>query len=482
MANAGFYMLAAVPVLLITTGLPAFMILILIATLFALVGVVTGAFPYALLQAVPQRIIGLLENDLLQALPLYVLMGALLNRLTLAETLFRAGTSVFRRSAAAPLLSVLGLGALLAPMNGSVGASVATLSRIVLPRLEEHRVPSAEGLAAVCVASTLGVVVPPSLVLILLGDRMLTAHTEAMNITGHLMRAVNTQDIFRGALPAAAIFLVLTAALVLRMGGGAPSAETRAASGERMTRREWAIAAATLIFVVGLLMAVVLGYVYAVEAAAAGGMALFAIGIASRRLDVKVLRPVLRDTAAITGALFALFVAATTFTLVVRAFGTDQVIAELIGGIPGGAGGAMLAVMLLLWLSAFALDAFEIILVIIPLVMPPLLTRVDDPVWVSVLTLLALQSSFLLPPLGYAVMVARSLFPARVDLRALTTALMPFLAIQLVVLGLVIAFPRLAHLALPAEPSAFLPTHELNGKEIEQRLLRQLPPPADSDR
>lgn len=481
MANAGFYMLACVPVLLVATGLPAFMVLILIATLFAAIGVLAGAVPYQLLQALPQRLLGLLENDLLQALPLYVLMGALLNRLPLADMLFRAGTSLFRRTAAAPLLSALGLGAMLAPMNGSVGASVATLSRIVLPRLQAHRVSSTQGLAAVCVASTLGVVVPPSLVLILLGDAMLNAHTVAMNITGHITRAINTQDVFRGALPPAAIFLLLTGVLAWRIGRRADPAGAGVAPGERMKMREWAIAAATLFFVVGLLAAVVAGYVYAVEAAAAGGMALFAIGVASRTLSLNVMRQVLRDTTAITGALFALFVGATTFTLVVRAFGTDRVIAGVIQQIPGGAMGSVLAVMLLLWLCAFALDAFEIIFVVIPLVMPPLLTRVDDPVWVSVLTLLALQSSFLLPPLGYAVMTVRTVFPVRVDLRALMRALLPFLAIQLVVLGLTVFVPALAHLALPAEPVAFLPKHKLTDQEIEQRLLQQLPPPSDSD-
>jgi tripartite ATP-independent transporter DctM subunit len=473
LANAGLYMLALVPVLLIATGLPAFIVLITIATVFAIIGVLAGAFPHELLQALPYRILGLLDNDLLQALPLYVLMGALLNRLALAERLFRVATSLFRRSAAAPLLGALGLGALLAPMNGAVGASVATLARIVLPRLQEYRVSEAEGLAAVCVASTLGVVVPPSLVLILLGDQMLRAHTEAMNITGHLARAINTQDIFRGALPAAAIFFVLTAVLMARIGGRAGAGAARP---EPVAQRERAMAVATLFFVVALLAAVVAGYVYAVEAAATGGTVLFVAGLASRRLTLKVLRQVLRDTAAISGALFAVFVGATSFTLVLRAFNTDLVIAGLIGRVPGGAGGAVLAVLLLLWFSAFALDAFEIIFVLIPLLMPPLLTRVDDPVWVSVLALLALQSSFLLPPLGYAVMVARSLFPARVDLRALAAALLPFVAIQLLVLGVSFSFPRLAHLALPTEPSGFVPKHELTGKELEQRLQQQLPP------
>ena len=391
MIDAGFYMLACVPVLLIATGLPAFMILIFIAVAAAAIGVAAGALPYELLTALPQRIEGLLETDILQALPLYALMGALLNRLPLADILFRAGTALFARTAAAPLLSAVGLGTLLAPMNGSVGASVATLTRIVLPRLRTHHVSNANGLATVCVASTLGVVVPPSLVLILLGNAMLRADTQAMNITGHLGVAINTQDVFRGALPPAAMFLVLTAVLTWLIGRRAtPPAGARLTPSERVRPRDWVIAAATVAFVLGLLIGVVLGYFYAVETAAAGGMALFVIGLVSRTLTMKVLGQVLHDTMAITGALFALLIGATTFTLVVRAFGTDRVITEIIQWVPCGGMGAVLAVMLVLWLCAFALDAFEIIFVVIPLVMPALLTRVDDAVWVSVLALLSL--------------------------------------------------------------------------------------------
>ncbi len=479
MIDAGFYMLACVPILLIATGLPAFMILIFIATAAAAIGVAAGALPYELLTALPQRIEGLLETDILQALPLYALMGALLNRLPLADILFRAGTALFARTAAAPLLSAVGLGTLLAPMNGSVGASVATLTRIVLPRLHTHHVSNANGLATVCVASTLGVVVPPSLVLILLGNAMLRADTQAMNITGHLGVALNPQAVFRGALPPAAMFLVLTAVLTWLIGRrAAPPAGARLTPSERVRPRDWVIAAATVAFVLGLLIGVVLGYFYAVEAAAAGGMALFVIGLVSRTLTMKVLGQVLHDTMAITGALFALLIGATTFTLVVRAFGTDRVITEIIQWVPGGGMGAVLAVMLVLWLCAFALDAFEIIFVVIPLVMPALLTRVDDAVWVSVLALLSLQASFLLPPLGYAVMMARTSAPTRVDLRALVAALLPFLGAQLVVLGLTMAFPGLARLAMPASPVAAA-QHKLSPQQVERLLQQSLPPDED---
>jgi len=471
MASAGLWMLALVAVVMIATGLPAFVALIGVAVSFALAGIATGALPYELFTALPWRVLGLLENDLLQALPLYVLMGALLNRLPLADLLFRAGNALFARTAAAPLLSALGLGALLAPMNGSVGAGVATLSRVVHPRLLARGIAAEESLAIVCVASTLGVVVPPSLVLILLGDAMLGAHTQAVTQMGRLERVINTQDVFRGALAPAALFLLLCFAWAWWTGRRA----RRAAPGP-VGARNWLAAGATCALILGLLSAVTAGYLYAVEAAAAGAVALFAFGLATRALTRPVLGLVLRNTMAVTGALFALFVAATTFTLVFRAFGSDRLLATLVQAIPGGGGAAVATVLVVLGLCAFVLDAFEIILVIIPLLMPALLMREPDAVWVSVLTLLALQASFLIPPFGYAIMMARSATGAAGRLSRLSAALLPFLGLQLAVLGLTLAWPPLAHLA---EPAAAVQRH-LPDAEIDRQLDNIAPVP-DSD-
>jgi TRAP-type mannitol/chloroaromatic compound transport system permease large subunit len=342
------------------------------------------------------------------------------------------------------LLAAMGLGAMLAPMSGSVGASVATLSRIVQPRLAARGASATSGFAAICVASTLGVVIPPSLVLILLGDAMLRAHTEAVNATGVMVRVINTQDVFRGALVPAAIFVALCLALAWWTGRREKPTDRAA---EAVGVRDAAIALATLLFIVGLLAMVVAGRIYPVEAAATGGLALFAIGIATGALRGEAMRLVLRDTMAVTGALFALFIAATTFTLVLRAFETDRLIAALMAGIPGGAAGAVAAVLLIIGACAFVLDAFEIIFVVIPLVMPPLLMREPDAVWVAVLTLFALQASFLIPPLGLAVMMARTVSVERIGHWAAVRALAPFLGAQVVVLGLTAAFPQLAHVA-----------------------------------
>lgn len=472
METAGLWMLLAVAIVLLGSGLPAYAVLMGVSALFAAIGLAAGALDFGLLTALPSRIVGLLETDLLQALPLYVFMGALLNRLPLADRLFRCGMAL----GGSPSVATLGLGALLAPMNGSVGASVAMLSRSVAPKLEARGVPAAESTALVCVASTLGVVIPPSLVLILLGDAMMRAHTEATNVTKEMVRIVNTQDVFRGALAPAALFLLLSliAAWWLSRRQTARGPATRPSAGE------WATAIVAALFVVGLLAGVAAGYFYAVEAAAMGGTALLLFGLATGGLKGGVFGHVLRDTMAVSGALFALFVAATTFTLLFRAFGTDHLLDGWVKLVPGGATGAAITVLVVFALSAFVLDAFEIVFVIVPIVMPPVLTRAPDAVWISVLALLALQASFLVPPSGYAVMMARSQMQRKTALGPLVRALAPYISAQLVVLALVVLVPRLAHLAEPPRANVLAPA-KLDDDESRKRFndMLNLPPPAE---
>jgi tripartite ATP-independent transporter DctM subunit len=436
--SEGLWMLIVVAAVLVVSGLPAWIVLIGVALAFAAGGVAMGALTMSLLTAMPARILGLLEHDLLQALPLYVLMGALLNHLPLAQTLFRAGSRALAPIGANASLAGLGLGVLLAPMNGSVGASAAMLSRTVQPRLDQSGMAPAKSAALVCVASTMGVVIPPSLVLILLGDAMMRAHTEALNITGAAIRIINTQDVFVGALVPAGILLSLCAAITWWNGRRKAPMPTSA-----VTPRDWLVASITALFIASLLAGVTLGYLYAVEAAAAGGVALFVYGLATRSLTFDALRAVLRDTMAVTGALFALLVAATMFTLIVRGFGTDRWVAAMLQQLPGRGLAAVFVVLPILALCALVLDAFELIFVVVPVVMPPLLTVVPAATWVAVLTLLILQASFLLPPFGYAVLMVRSRSPRHVPMHALTRALLPYLVAQLAVLTLILAAPGL---------------------------------------
>jgi tripartite ATP-independent transporter DctM subunit len=478
-AWSGLGLLLLVAAGIVFTGLPAFVVLIAVASLGALVGLAAGTVPYSLLTALPGRLINLLENDLLQALPLYVLMGLLLDRLPIARALFRSGLAVLPPSPSAPLVSGMGLGALLGPMNGSVGASVLALSRVVAPRLAERGVPPALRYAAVAVASTLGVVIPPSLVLILLGDAMLNAHTIAVTTTGRSDRVINTQDVFHGALGPAALSLVLTLAVAWLVGrrvhgaaGAAPRRET-VGTGEAIT------AATALVALAVLLGGVATGYFYAVEAAAMGATTLLLVGFLSGRLHGAVLRQLLADAMATTGALFALLIAATTLTLVLRLLGTDRLVGDWLIAVPGSDIAVVAVVLALIGLSAFVLDAFEIIFVIVPIVIPPLLVRVADARWVAALVLLTLQTSFLLPPFGYALMMLRSTLKETVPTGALVRALLPFLLVQWTVLGMVVVAPQLTHLGEKAGDASRAPERPLSKEELNRRIEEQLPPPPD---
>jgi len=481
MESAGVWMLVAVGLAMVATGLPSWLVLIGVALVSCVIGLAAGAFTWPLLTALPSRVLGLLENDLLQAMPLYVFLGALLNRLPLAETLLRVGDRALRRTGAGSSLAGLGLGVMLAPMNGSVGASVAMLTRTVLPRLDASGVTTERAAALVTVSSTLGIVVPPSLVLILLSDAMLRAHTEAINVTHNAARVINTQDVFRGALVPAAILLALCA--VVTWATVSKAQASGSAGRSTPTGADWLTAAVTLLLILALLSAVTLGYLYAVEAAATGGVVLVLFALARRALSFSALKEVLRDTMAVTGALFALLVGATVFTLILRAFGTDRWVTSLLAmPAPGGVYGPVLVVLLVLGLCAFVLDAFEMIFVVVPVLIPPLLMRVPDAVWVAVLILLILQTSFLIPPFGYAVLMLRNRLARPIDGKRFVRALLPYLLAQLAVLVLVLTFPGYlwrdsTTLSAPAAPAAGKRTDE----ELDELLRRQTERPDAGD-
>jgi tripartite ATP-independent transporter DctM subunit len=470
---SGFALLILVGVGIVSTGLPAAFVLITAASLGAVLGVATGAIPLNVLWALPGRLVNLFDNDLLQALPLYVTMGLLLDRLPVADALYRACIAVLPRKPSAPLVSGMVLGALLGPMNGSVGASVLGLSRVIAPRLTAEGVPPPTRDAVIAVASTLGVLVPPSLVLILLSDAMLSAHTFAVTQTGRSDRVVNTQDIFHAALAPAGIFLVLCVALAWFAGRKATSAPKR----EPLTLQQGLLAGFALAALVALLGGVATGYFYAVEAAAVGAFVLLAAGIVTGRLHGAVMRGLLHDAMAITGALFSLLLAATTFTLVLRLLGTDKLVNELVAAIPGSNIAAVAVVLGVIGLCAFVLDAFEIIFVVVPIVIPPLLIRVADARWVSVLVLLTLQSSFLLPPFGYALMMVRGAIKNPAPFKPFVRALIPFLVAQWLLLLLILLVPRLVHLTDNANDNVRPATNSMPAEEIQRRLNEMVPPP-----
>jgi len=395
------------------------------------------------LAAMPQRLVGLLDNDLLQALPLYVFVGILLQRLAVANSMYWGLVRLLKPLGAGHALAALGLGALIAPMNGSVASSSALLSRLVAPRL--GTMEPARATALISVAATTGVVIPPSLVLILLGDAMMRAHTEASNLSGAVLgqqRIINTQDVFNAALLPGLTILLLWG-LVVRWQNRHEHPEHT-----RLSPMQTGVALVAGFSIVGLLAGVFTGKLFAVEAAATGCMLMVVGTLVLRALDWALWKEVLAHTLALSGALMALLIGATVFSLVFRLFGTDLWLTSVMSSLssiwpPLAIAGA---VLLVLALCAWVLDAFEMIFVVIPIIAPPLIDMMGDAQQVAVLLLLVLQLSFLIPPMGYAVMIARARLAHPISTRQLLVALRPFVMVQLAVVSLVFAAPRLVHL------------------------------------
>jgi TRAP-type mannitol/chloroaromatic compound transport system permease large subunit len=366
-------------------------------------------------------------------------------------------------------------------MNGSVASSSALLSRLVAPRLATLEPPKA--VALISVAATIGVVVPPSLVLILLGDAMLRAHTEASNLPGFILgtqRIINTQDVLHSALLPAASVLLLWAIVAWLQDRG-----IHEKSNTPLGRRQITLALLATIAIVLLLGGVFIGKLFAVEAAATGGCLLAAATLVTRALDVTQWRAVLRDTLALSGALFALLIGATTFSLVFRVFNTDRWLVEAVLASPWPSSITAALVLLLVALCAWVLDAFEMIFVIIPIVAPLLIVQLGDAQQAAVLLLLVLQLSFLLPPMGYAVLMARSRSGlARVTTTALLRALAPFLAVQISVAALVFAWPQAVHMLDNTAKGSGAEIPKLSDQDIVRQMEemgRQVPPDGDAD-
>jgi TRAP-type mannitol/chloroaromatic compound transport system permease large subunit len=321
-------------------------------------------------------------------------------------------------------------------------------------------------------------VVPPSLVLLLLGDAMLRAHTEASNLAAAAFagqRIINTQDVLHAALLPAVAVLLVWGAVAWRQGRGAQAREDTLP----LARRELLLGGSAILGVLVLLAGVFTGRMLAVEAAATGGCLLALLAAASRALDAAAWWAVLEDTLALSGALFALLVGATTFTLVFSLFGTGPWLAQT--ALAAHASPLLLlALVALVAACAWILDAFELIFVIVPVVAPVLVLQLGDAQQAAVLLLLVLQAGFLLPPLGYAVLMARSAAGLPVLPRgALLRAVAPYLAVQLLVGGVVFAFPAVVHQL--DGPAAAVPAEKESEEDLKGRMRDMGPPSAAED-
>ncbi|EGV51987.1 TRAP dicarboxylate transporter, DctM subunit [endosymbiont of Riftia pachyptila (vent Ph05)] len=421
------------------------------ALAFAWIGGFTGYFDGAFLEALPNRLYGIMTNETLIAVPLFVFMGVMLERSRVAENLLDTMAALFGPRRGGLGISVTLVGMLLAASTGIVGATVVTMGLLSLPTMLRRNYDPALSSGVICAAGTLGQIIPPSIVLVLLGDVLSAAYQQAQLDMGIFSPdTVSVGDLFVGALIPGLLLVVL---YLLYIGGVAvfrPAAvpalpeEEREQELGRLWRRVVKVLLPPLLLIFAVLGSILGGLATPTEAASVGAVGAMLLALSQGQLNRETLRAVMLGTTRVTSMVFLIFIGASLFSLVFRGFGGDEVVTDFLTDLPGGVVGAVALVMLVMFLLGFILDFIEITFVVVPIVGPILLAMGLDPVWLGVMIAINLQTSFLTPPFGFALFYLRGVAPPEVSTGAIYRGVVPFILIQLLVLGLLALWPEMA--------------------------------------
>lgn len=422
-----------------------------VSLLFALGGVAFDVFNLSYLNALPTTIYGIMTSDLLIAVPLFIFMGIVLERSRIAEELLETMAALFGSAKAGLSVSVLLVGAMLAASTGIVGATVVTMGLISLPTMLKTGYSPSIACGTICASGTLGQIIPPSIVLILLADQMSSAWQVTqltMGITSPL--PVSVADIFVAALIPG---LGLVAAYILwqyiydlfrpSAVPCVPEAMRRDMFADGKARRIATILLPPLCLI-GLVLGSILGGVAtATESAALGAIGAMILALMRGKLTRENLHAVMDGTLSMSAMVFMILIGASVFTLVFRGFGGDVIVQDWLVALPGGLFGAMLLTMLLMFILGFFLDFIQIIFVVVPIVAPVLLGLGADPIWLAIMMAINLQTSFLTPPFGFALFYLRGVAPENVNTVDIYKGVLPFIGIQLLMLGAIALLPAI---------------------------------------
>jgi tripartite ATP-independent transporter DctM subunit len=432
-------------------GYPVALTLAGTSLIFAVLGHALGAMNFAILGALPQRIFGVMTNEVLLAIPMFIFMGVMLERSRVAEELLETMGRLFGTLRGGLGISVVIVGTLLAAAKGVVGATTVTMGLIVLPTMLRFGYDPRLAAGTVAATATLAQIFPPATVLVLLGDQLGNAYQAAQLSKGIFApRSVNVSDLFAGALlPGFALvglyLLYLIAVAILRpKAAPAMPGDPNAPRGFALARKLAQVLVAPVLLILAVLGSILGGVATPTEAASVGAVG--AILLAAAKAGLRgLMMPVVEKTTQITAMIFLILIGATLFSLVFRALGGDDMVHRALANLPGGVNGAVLAVMLAMFLLGFVMDAFEIIFVVVPIVAPALLTMPGiDPVWLGIMMAVNLQTSYMHPPLGPTLFYLRGVAPPEITTRHIYVGIIPFVLIQLFALVVLWSVPGLA--------------------------------------
>ncbi|MBL6703559.1 MAG: TRAP transporter large permease subunit, partial [Pseudomonadales bacterium] len=421
---------------LLLFGFPVAFTLAGTALLFAAIGVIAGHFDASFVAALSGRMFGTITNDTLVAVPLFILMGVTLERAKIAEELLTAMTRGFGGKTGGLGISVIVVGALLAASTGIVGATVVTMGVLALPSMLRAGYNPSLATGLICATGTLGQIIPPSIALVLLGDIMSTAYQQAQLESGIInTQTVSVGDLFVGSLVPGLLLVTLYLGYLLFVAWRNPShcpapIET---SGPQVSIL--GAVAPPLFLITIVLGSIIMGAATPTEAAGVGAVGGLCLAAYKGALNLTTLQEIARSTMATTSMVFLILIGAALFSLVFRGFGGDELIEEFFLTLGGGPHVALLIVMLVMFLLGFILDFIEITFVVVPIVAPILLAMGFDPIWLGVMIAVNLQTSFLTPPFGFALFYLRGVADESVTTSAIYRGVIPFVGIQLCLLG-----------------------------------------------
>ena len=428
---------------LLLFGFPVAFTLAGTALLFAAIGVIAGHFDASFVAALTGRMFGTITNDTLVAVPLFILMGVTLERAKIAEELLTAMTRGFGGKTGGLGISVIVVGALLAASTGIVGATVVTMGVLALPSMLRAGYNPSLATGLICATGTLGQIIPPSIALVLLGDIMSTAYQQAQLENGIInTQTVSVGDLFVGSLVPGLLLVTLYLGYLLFVAWRNPShcpapIET---SGPQVSIL--GAVAPPLFLITIVLGSIIMGAATPTEAAGVGAVGGLCLAAYKGALSLTTLQEIARSTMATTSMVFLILIGAALFSLVFRGFGGDELIEEFFLTLGGGPHVALLIVMLVMFLLGFILDFIEITFVVVPIVAPILLAMGFDPIWLGVMIAVNLQTSFLTPPFGFALFYLRGVADESVTTSAIYRGVIPFVGIQLCLLGLLWLLPE----------------------------------------
>jgi tripartite ATP-independent transporter DctM subunit len=430
---------------MLMAGFPVAFTLAGTALFGAAIGILTGTFDAQIMGAFPNRLFGTMTNTTLTAVPLFVLMGVLLERSKLAEDLLDAMASLFGKMPGGLSISVILVGALLAASTGIVGATVVTMGLMSLPTMLKRGYDPAIACGSICATGTLGQIIPPSIALVLLGDILSSSYQQTQLAQGNFTPdTISVGDLFVGALIPGLILVGMYISYIALVAWLKPHLVPPIEQLEKPTTKKLLQALVPPL----ILIAIVLGSILAgaatpTEAAGVGAVGAAILAFAKGQLDLKRAHEVAINTLEVTSMVFMILIGAAVFSLVFRGFGGEHLIADLFAQMPGGVIGATAVVMLVIFLLGFILDFIEITFVVVPIVAPILLAMGIDPLWLGIMIAVNLQTSFLTPPFGFALFYLRGVAPPEVQTLQIYKGVLPFIVLQIALLIILTVWPEL---------------------------------------